>query len=290
MKKATLKIETRDQMTSVDVEDEVSIGRTDSAQIVLGDLGLSRINTTFFRDGDQLLVVDEKSLNGTFLNGERLGNKPVRVLDGDRLKLGTETHITVEIANEQRRTTPTEKPETANVPVSAPAKTQVKNPAGAPPKKPPLILIGSVAASFLIIFLALITILLLRVFRDPGGTSTSSGQQTVSASKKIPRRVIDPLGGGDAEDIDDLMSYWDVQEEELNTADVGAITSESSVAKINLNVSLDFFKKQMERSKANRGAPTGNDPPGSIVPPELRNSIAKQTAKIREIFFVIPRS
>ena len=39
----------------------------------------------------------------------------------------------------------------------------------------------------------------------------------------------------------------------------------------------------MDRSKAARNAPTGNDPPGTIVPPQLRNGIASQTAKIREM-------
>lgn len=284
MKKITLKIETRDDSKTISLEDEVSIGRTDSADIVLDDVGLSRVNTTFFRDGEMILVVDEKSLNGTFLNGEKLGGKPVRVLDGDTIKLGVETFITVEIESEKAGfKEPKEQknlePQKENPAVKIPISSTVNSPA----KKPPLILIGAVISSFLIIFLAGITIVIVRAYKKTGGSGVTPTTQTASSNKVIPRRVIDPLGGGDAGDIADVMSFWDVQEEELNTADVAAITSESSVAKVNLNVSLDFFKKQMDRSKAGRNAPTGNDPPGTIVPPQLRQGFAAQTAKIREL-------
>ncbi len=41
-------------------------GRTSSSKIVLDDIGLSRLNTTFFRDGDAVFVVDENSLERNF--------------------------------------------------------------------------------------------------------------------------------------------------------------------------------------------------------------------------------
>lgn len=283
MKKVTLSIETRDDSRTISLEDEISIGRTDSADIVLDDVGLSRVNTTFFRDGEMVLVVDEESLNGTFLNGEKIGRKPARVLDGDKLKLGVETYITVQIDSEKSTAEKPESKEPAGEPKTPEPKTHPQ-PAisGAKSKRPPIILVGAVLSSFLIIFLAAAAIILVRVYKPANGGNTAK-LPPVQASKKIPRRVIDPLGGGDAEDIDDLMTFWDVQEEELNADEVGAVTSQSSAAKINLNVSLDFFKQQMARSKAGRNAPTGNDPPGSIVPPQLRNSIAAQTAKIKEM-------
>ena len=102
MKNITLYIETRDSLQEVELEDELSIGRTELAQFVVDDVGLSRVNTTFFRDGEMLLVVDENSLNGTFLNGEKIGDRPVRVLDGDIVKIGSETEIKVEIASEKK--------------------------------------------------------------------------------------------------------------------------------------------------------------------------------------------
>ncbi len=286
MKKVKFKIETRDDSRTVSLEDELSIGRTDAADIVLDDIGLSRVNTTFFRDGDMVLVVDENSLNGTFLNGEKIGNKPVRIFDGDGLKLGVETYITVEIESEKGGFTEKKEPEIVQEnKEKAAAKTPETPTLNPPAKNPPLFIIGAVAASFLIISLAAATIIIVR-FSGNGGGATSPTPTITRSTSSVPIRVIDPLGGGDAGDINDLMSFWDVQETELNTADVAAVTSETTETagtKINLNVSLDFFKKQMDRSKAGRGAPTGNDPPGTIVPPELRNSIAKQTAHIAQM-------
>jgi pSer/pThr/pTyr-binding forkhead associated (FHA) protein len=95
MKKITLRIENPFERESVVLEDETSIGRTDAARIVLSDSGLSRKNTTFFRDGDAVYVVDENSLNGTFVAGERLSGAPVQVFDGDVVTVGRETRITV---------------------------------------------------------------------------------------------------------------------------------------------------------------------------------------------------
>lgn len=286
MKKVTLHIETRDENKTISFEDELSIGRTDAATVALDDIGLSRVNTTFFRDGEMILVVDEGSLNGTFLNGEKIGNKPVRIFDGDTLKLGVETFITVEIESEKAGFNAKKEPE---IVTEKKETISAKNPTSAtpasPPKKPPLVIIGAVASSFLIIFMAVATIAIVRIYNKNGGTTTTTTTTAqVRSSSTIPIRVIDPLGGGDAGDIADIMSFWDAQEDELNTADVAAVTSESSVAKVNLNVSPEFFKKQMDRSKAGRGGkPVGNDPPGTIVPVELRQGFAAQTAKIKEL-------
>jgi len=281
MKKVKLQIETRDESKTISFEDELSIGRTDAATVALDDIGLSRVNTTFFRDGEMILVVDEGSLNGTFLNGEKIGNKPVRIFDGDTLKLGVETYITVEIESEKAGFKAKKEPEIVKEKKETVA---VENAPASQPKKPPLIIIGAVVSSFLIIFMAVATIAIVRIYSKNGGTTSPTPVTQTDSSKTIPIRVIDPLGGGDAGDIADIMSFWDAQEEELNTADVAAVTSESSVAKVNLNVSLEFFKKQMDRSKAGRGGkPVGNDPPGTIVPVELRQGFAAQTAKINEL-------
>src|ERR1043165_5082965 len=98
MKKITLRIENPYERETVTLEDEISIGRTDASQIVLSDTGLSRKNTTFFRDGEAVYVVDENSLNGTYIGGERIGAAPTRVFDGDVVTLGSETRISVEIS------------------------------------------------------------------------------------------------------------------------------------------------------------------------------------------------
>ena len=88
MKAVTLHIDAPDGVRELSLEEELSIGRTSESAVVIGDSGLSRRNTTVFRDGDDILVVDEGSTNGTFLNGERLGTQPRQLRDGDELRLG----------------------------------------------------------------------------------------------------------------------------------------------------------------------------------------------------------
>ena len=80
MKNVTLHIETYDGAKTVTLEDETSFGRTDAAKIVLGDSGLSRLNTSFFRDEDAIFVVDENSTNGTFVDvGANIGYISYRI-------------------------------------------------------------------------------------------------------------------------------------------------------------------------------------------------------------------
>src|SRR5690606_15022774 len=66
--------------------------------------GLSRVNTTFFIDDGSLWVADEDSTNGTFLNGQRISGRANPVKDGDRLTIGSQTTITVEVADERAAT------------------------------------------------------------------------------------------------------------------------------------------------------------------------------------------
>ena len=88
MKKVILHIASSYDRRSVDVGDEISIGRTDASDVVLEDGGLSRKNTTIFRDGELLLIADENSTNGTFLNGRKLSGPPAELHDGDEIKIG----------------------------------------------------------------------------------------------------------------------------------------------------------------------------------------------------------
>jgi len=76
MQKVTLTIENPNESKTVTLENDLSVGRTSLARLVLDDAGLSRVNTTFFRDGDDVFIVDENSTNGTFVNGERLEREP----------------------------------------------------------------------------------------------------------------------------------------------------------------------------------------------------------------------
>nr|HMT09983.1 FHA domain-containing protein [Pyrinomonadaceae bacterium] len=97
MAQVTLHIDSPDGERDVSLDDELTIGRTEPSSLIISDTGLSRRNTTVFRDGDDVLVVDEGSTNGTFLNGKQLGSSPVVLKNGDVLKLGTYTTITVDL-------------------------------------------------------------------------------------------------------------------------------------------------------------------------------------------------
>jgi transcriptional regulator with AAA-type ATPase domain len=64
-----------------------SIGRTPDNGIRLNDAGISRHHATFLREADELLLVDEGSRNGTFVNGQRL-TEPTRIVFGDVIRVG----------------------------------------------------------------------------------------------------------------------------------------------------------------------------------------------------------
>ena len=60
--KVTLHIEGPNDSRTVPLGEELSIGRTDLADLVLDDAGLSRKNTTFFIDDDEKSTLAEFSL------------------------------------------------------------------------------------------------------------------------------------------------------------------------------------------------------------------------------------
>src|SRR6185369_16215539 len=96
MIQVTLQIENPYERRDFELEHEVTIGRSDASNLVLSDQGLSRRNTTIFRDGDAVLVVDENSLNGTILNGSKVSTAQ-ELRDGDEIRIGSETTIRVRI-------------------------------------------------------------------------------------------------------------------------------------------------------------------------------------------------
>src|SRR5215217_6809403 len=97
MQKVVLHIENSYERKTVELGEDLTVGRTDLSDLVLEDSGLSRKNTTFFRDGDAVLVADENSTNGTFLNGQRISGPPQELRDGDTLTIGSDTRVRVEI-------------------------------------------------------------------------------------------------------------------------------------------------------------------------------------------------
>ncbi len=293
MQKINLHIKTPFETQTVSLEDEISIGRTNLARIVLSDTGLSRLNTSFFLDEGAVFVVDENSLNGTFLNGEKLSNQPRRVYNGDTITLGSETKITVEIAevsvtafDSQTNRTKADQPEFSepqNHAFQPPPKEVPKNPAD----KPPMVLILAAVSTCLIIFLSAIAIFLVSIYKTDS-TAKKPNQTARASNSDIPVRVQDPLGVGDPEDLDldDLMSFWDVQEEPIEASELEEVKSETAKSNAaDLNVSVDFWEQQRALALGSR-APfaTGVYPAGIIIPKEVRpDGVVKQTAKIREM-------
>lgn len=67
-------------------EDWTRIGRGLSAQLRLDDPTVSRRHALIHRDGDSTRILDDRSLNGVFVNGERVEWQELE--DGDEIVVG----------------------------------------------------------------------------------------------------------------------------------------------------------------------------------------------------------
>ena len=309
MPKATLHIENPYERKTVSVDDELTIGRTDQSQVVLQDQGLSRRNTTFFLDDELVFVADEGSLNGTILNGVKISGPPQELRDGDVITIGSETRITVQIGSEPLGSAgglfpDAETGRRGDAGAGSPGGSQSE--AGAaktggtqspefkftprpaqPPAKPnrmPLVLIAAGLMTFIIIFGALIAFYW--VSRS-GNSNVNSSKPTpqIAKSSLIPVRVIDPLGGEDEDDLDDLIASWEVPEAEINASNVGDVKVDSAdTADADLNVTSAFLADRQRKALEPRNGETGIRPAGMDVPKELYgDGVIKQKAKLREM-------
>lgn len=286
----TLYIEGPFGSKTVPLTDELSIGRTELAQLVLNDTGLSRINTTFFIDGDEVFVTDENSLNGTFLNGEKVEGRPRRLADGDQIRLGSDTRIRVSI--DSRFSSTYDRPDVR------PAAEQPQTPAGTAldytpkhndpgaeqaPSRPPIILIVAAALTVLIILFGAIALIVVSRFDSSNTNQAAHPTPRIVSDSAIPVRVIDPLGGEDEEDLDDLIASWEVAEEEIVATDVADVTVNSAVAEeAELNVTASLLADRQRKALEDRPGEKGIRPAGLEVPKELYgDGVIKQKAKLR---------
>jgi hypothetical protein len=67
-------------------ESPTTIGRSPECQIFLDDVTVSRKHAVFSRDGDRWKLEDQGSLNGTFVNRDRVESAELQ--DGDELQIG----------------------------------------------------------------------------------------------------------------------------------------------------------------------------------------------------------
>lgn len=287
MKKVTLHINNQNESQIIELNEELSIGRADLAQLVLDDSGLSRLNTTIFRDGEEVLVVDENSTNGTFVNSEKIFGEPRPLNDRDEITIGNHTNIYVEIAKEQfqqakPRITDNPKPPTINNNLSNPAVNM-------PPedKHLPVALIAAAGLFFFIIVGTVAAVFLIDNGNDNKNTIKNANTPSpIRSGLLIPIRIIDPLGGEDPEDLDDLIASWEgVEEETLDTGNVDAVNATtSSGAKIEeLNVPIEVWLKQKNLAFGARNAATGLDPGLKFFPELVGGNVAKQKVKLAEL-------
>ena len=100
----------------------------------------------------------------------------------------------------------------------------------------------------------------------------------------IPRRVIDPLGGIDQDDIEDIFSSWEVQEKEIDAADVDTFTQILTRIK---SLNLVEFREHFQKTNGRFQKPDAMLRPETIrrmqVPPELSNKITKQIVKLMNL-------
>lgn len=289
MKKVTLHIDNPYGKRSVPVEDEVTLGRTDASDIVVEDSGLSRKNTTIFRDGDLILVADENSTNGTFLNGRKLSGPPAELRGGDEIKIGSETRIRVEIDGEAAGSV--DQPAAAAEVRPEPA---VQTPAIMPPSaaadktsnRPPMVLIAAGLMTFVIVAVGLIALLIVGLGGD-GTTGSNNAKPTpiISKTSLIPVRVIDPLGGENEDDLDDLMASWETAEQEINAGNVSDVSVGSAdTEEKELNVTAAFLADRQKKALEPRTGETGIRPAGLDVPKELfGDGVIKQKAKLSQM-------
>ena len=67
-------------------EGTTRIGRSPPADICLEDPSVSRRHAMILREGESVRILDDRSLNGVFVNGERVTAAELK--DGDVLQLG----------------------------------------------------------------------------------------------------------------------------------------------------------------------------------------------------------
>lgn len=123
MKDLILECATADETYDITaVGDVISIGRGSDASIRINDEGLSRLNSTIYRDGKRIWIVDGSSTNGTYVNGEPAAAVGTPLNDGDVIRIGTATKLTVRLREEAKREASPVQAEPAAGSSAAPAK------------------------------------------------------------------------------------------------------------------------------------------------------------------------
>ena len=90
--------------------ERTSFGRGSEADYRFDDDGLSRLNSTIYRDGERVWIVDENSTNGTFVNGQKAQGSGIPLKNGDTIKIGNYTNLNVRISAQTAKKSTLDKP------------------------------------------------------------------------------------------------------------------------------------------------------------------------------------
>jgi FHA domain-containing protein/transglycosylase-like protein with SLT domain len=78
--------------------ESMTIGRSPAcSELAIDDQELSRLHAVISRDGDEVRIVDQQSVNGTYINCELVPPEGIVLTDGDEIFMGNHTVMIVDI-------------------------------------------------------------------------------------------------------------------------------------------------------------------------------------------------
>ena len=81
---------------SYSIKNKHTIGRGARSDIIIPDPFMSAVHAQFLKSHDIWTIVDNNSTNGTFVNGEQVGDEPCAIKTGDLIKIGQLMFVFVE--------------------------------------------------------------------------------------------------------------------------------------------------------------------------------------------------
>ena len=81
---------------SYSIKESATIGRSKRCQVYIDDPYMSKNHAKIFLRDGQFFIEDQGSTNGSFLNGRRLPDHPVKLKDSDKLSFGNISFIFVD--------------------------------------------------------------------------------------------------------------------------------------------------------------------------------------------------
>ncbi len=81
---------------SYSIKESAYIGRSSKCQVYIADPYLSKTHARIFLRDGSFYVEDLQSTNGSYLNGRKLPDHPIRIKDSDKLSFGDISFIFVE--------------------------------------------------------------------------------------------------------------------------------------------------------------------------------------------------